>query len=84
MPCGDGTGPLGLGPGVWHPGFLGPGRRGLCWPWYCPPVFPPAAWDASREEEKAFLRRRARFLEEELAAIKARLEELGPEKRPNE
>ena len=77
MPCGDGTGPLGLGPGVWRAGFF-PGRRGLCRWWY-----PPVPREVSPADEKAFLRWRARLLEEELAEINARLEELSSEeKRP--
>ncbi len=77
MPCGDGTGPLGLGPGIWGPRFPGYLRWGRGW------FFPrPIIWDGPATEE-AFLKRRARLLEEELAEIKARLEQLsGKEEQP--
>ncbi len=49
----------------WHPWFAGP-----CWP-----PFPPL----SREEEEALLEGQAKMLEEQLAQIQKRLEELKKE-----
>lgn len=71
MPGGDGTGPLGLGPGSgWGRGFCargfsrGLGRRGLY------------AAAMPHDVEADTLRNRARFLENELKAVKQDLEDL--------
>lgn len=86
MPCGDGTGPFGLGPGVgagrggWYSGWgchrgfayvpYGPFPRGYCHPWSVTP-----------EEEKAFLERRAEWLDKEKDWILQRMKDLEGAKK---
>jgi len=93
MPFGDGTGPLGLGPmtgrgmgycaGHRRPGFMNPGfgwrwRRRRFWRYWGP--YWPLGGTISKEEEEEMLRMYLKDLEEEIEAIKQRLEELKKEK----
>lgn len=88
MPWGDGTGPLGLGPGFWGRGWYGFGRgwgwgRGWWWhggPWGAPgyaywaDFVPP--W-FTPEDERIYLENRKNWLEKELKDIRKRLDELN-------
>lgn len=82
MPGGDGTGPLGLGPGTgrWgagysavppRPGFFGRGRRRICRgaanPWAAP-------YPGEMPGEREVLKREAEVLKEQLRQVEARLE----------
>lgn len=90
MPRHDGTGPLGFGPGTgWGLGPCGArmgwrrgggrgfGRRGA---WGYPYGAYPYQPQITKEEEKEMLKDEMAGLEEELKAIKARLNELEGEK----
>ncbi len=82
MPGGDGTGPLGFGPGTgWGTGycmgarsrgFFGPRRRGFhrFGSRGVQPYYP-----GERYSEKEILQREAEFLKEELRQVEARLQE---------
>lgn len=83
MPGGDGTGPLGFGPGSGRaagfcggygsPGFINPqpGRR--FWGYASPG---PRFYPGSYANEKEALKHQAELLKEEISALEARLKEI--------
>jgi hypothetical protein len=97
MPFGDGTGPLGLGPGYWGSYSRGRGfRRWWNYPygWRCwrYPWLPRWWWanfdyqndrqpQMSAEAELAFLREEAEDLKKQLKEVKARIQELASDKK---
>jgi|DewCreStandDraft_4_1066084.scaffolds.fasta_scaffold299725_1 hypothetical protein len=86
MPCGDGTGPMGWGPG------MGAGRLGGYRGWGCHGSssriphrsFPGGCWGPwsfTPEEEKEFLKRRAEWLKKEQEWIDQRMKDLGEKEK---
>jgi len=86
MPCGDGTGPTGWGPGV------GTGRGGWYIGWGCHGSYPripyrsfPGGcwrpWSFAPEEEKEMLKRWAEWLEKEKEWIDQRMKDLGEKEK---
>jgi len=77
MPFGDGTGPLGLGPGFW-----GRGRGRGIWPcWRFPWLTRGWRWaDIAPKEEKEVLDYEAELLKEELKEVEKRIQELKGQK----
>lgn len=84
MPCGDGTGPMGLG--------VGAGRFGGYRGWGCHVTytripyraFPGGCWGPwsfTPEEEKEILKRRAEWLEKEKEWINQRMKDLGEKEK---
>ena len=96
MPFGDGTGPLGQGPGYWGPYGRGRGWRpgfyqGRCWNypwlprwWWANPEYQqnyPYPPEPTPKEEKGILTEELQLLKEEMKAIEQRLKELETKKK---
>ncbi len=91
MPRGDGTGPMGMGPmsgrgmgfcaGFGRPGYMhwgfGPPFRGYA-PGYAPAYAPPYYQRKAGPvyDEKAYLKKEAELIKEQLSQIEARINEL--------
>ena len=66
---------FGMGPAGWHAWPHMYYWMRSCYPWYGMPYWPPFQ-PFTKEEEEAFLKDQAKVLQEQLAQIQKRLEEL--------
>jgi len=88
MPCGDGTGPLGYGPGV-GAGRFGWYRGSGCHRGYGHFANGPYPWgygvpySFTPEDEKLFLKQRAEWIQKQQEWIQRRLKDLDEKENPS-